>query len=178
MENISSILSAQNFSMPAGYVTDGEAEILVSVGDKITDKGELDNLILMDLGIDGMDPIRLSDVATVSYSNMAEDTYAKINGENGVILNFTKQSSYATAVVSDNVADKFKELEEEYDELEFTVLSDQGEYIHIVINSVLQNLLNLKYAHYTCCSLQPHPFFVPTELFYISIRQNNHMSKT
>jgi len=141
MENVSAILSAQNFSMPAGYVSDGEAELLVSVGDKVKDKEELENLILMDLGIDGIDPIKLNDVATVSYSNMAEDTYAKINGQNGVLLSFTKQSSYATAVVSDNIAEKFEELEAEYDELEFTMLSDQGEYIHIVINSVLQNLL-------------------------------------
>ncbi len=141
METVSAILSAQNFSMPAGYVSDGEAEILVSVGDKIKDKEELENLILMDLGLDGMDPIRLSDIATVTYSNMAKDTYAKINGENGVVLSFTKQSSYATAVVADNINTKFEELEKQYDELEFTTLSDQGEYIHIVVNSVLQNLL-------------------------------------
>lgn len=141
MNTISAILGAQNFSMPAGYVSDGEAEILVSVGDKIKDKNELENLILMDLGIDGIEPIRLSDIATVTYSDMAADTYAKINGENGVLLSFTKQSSYATAVVSDNISEKFEELENKYDELEFTMLSDQGEYIHIVINSVLQNLL-------------------------------------
>ncbi len=127
--------------MPAGYITDGEAEILVSVGDKIKDKDELENLILIDMGIDGVDPIRLSDIGTVSYANQAEDTYAKINGQNGVLLSFTKQSSYATAVVADNISDKFEQLEAEYDDLEFTMLSDQGEYIHIVINSVLQNLL-------------------------------------
>ena len=40
MNNISAILNAQNFSMPAGYITDGEAEILVSVGNKIKDKEE------------------------------------------------------------------------------------------------------------------------------------------
>ena len=141
MNTVSTILGAQNFSMPAGYVTDGEAEILVSVGDKIKDKNELENLVLMDLGIEGIEPIRLNDIATVTYSNMAADTYAKINGENGVLLSFTKQSSYATAVVSDNITEKFEELENKYDELEFTMLSDQGEYIHIVINSVLQNLL-------------------------------------
>jgi HAE1 family hydrophobic/amphiphilic exporter-1 len=92
------------------------------------------------MDIDGINPIKLSDVATVSYSNHGEETYAKVNGDNGVMLSFTKQSSYATAVVADNIADKFEALEEEYEELEFTMLSDQGEYIHIVINSVLQNL--------------------------------------
>lgn len=141
MNNISAILNAQNFSMPAGYITDGEAEILVSVGNKIKDKEELNNLVLLDMGIDGVDPIRLSDIGTVTYTNQAEDTYAKINGQNGVLLSFTKQSSYPTAEVSENITDKFSQLEKQYDELEFTMLSDQGEYINIVVDSVLQNLL-------------------------------------
>ncbi len=141
MSNVSAILGAQNFSMPAGYITDGEAELLVSVGDKIKSKEELENLILMDLDIEGIEPIRVSDIATVTYTDHAADTYAKINGENGVLLSFTKQSSYATAVVSDNIAEKFEELENKHEELEFTMLSDQGEYIRIVISSVLQNLL-------------------------------------
>ncbi|NLD20303.1 MAG: MMPL family transporter [Clostridiales bacterium] len=140
MDNVSAILNAQNFSMPAGYVTDGEAEILVSVGDKIKNKDELNNLVLFDMGIEDVDPIRLSDIGTVSYTDETSDTYAKINGENGVLLSFTKQSSYATAIVADNIQDKFAELERKYKELKFTTLSDQGEYIHIVINSVLQNL--------------------------------------
>lgn len=143
MQNISAILSAQNFSMPAGYITDGKAEVLVSVGDKIKNKDELENLILFDMGIDGVDPIRLSDVATVTYTDDDAETYAKINGNNGVLLSFTKQSSYATADVSANISDKFSQLEKEYkdDNLSFTTLYDQGDYIHIVINSVLQNLL-------------------------------------
>lgn len=143
MQNVSAILSAQNFSMPAGYITDGKAEVLVSVGDKIRDKDELEDLILFDMGIDGLDPIRLCDVATVLYTDDDAETYAKINGNNGVLLSFTKQSSYATADVSENITDKFTQLEKEYkdDGLSFTTLYDQGDYIHIVINSVLQNLL-------------------------------------
>ena len=141
MENVSSILAAQNFSMPAGYVTDGEADILVSVGNKIEDADELKNLILFDMGIDGVEPIRVKDIGTVSY--MADDsaTYAKIDGENGILLSFTKQSTYATATVADNISEKFRKLEEEHENLKFTALMDQGEYIHVVINSVFRDLL-------------------------------------
>ena len=141
MENISAILNAQNFQMPAGYVTDGKAELLVNVGDKIKDENELRNLILFDMEIDGVDPIRLYDIATVSYVADDSETYARINGENGVLLSFTKQSTYATATVSDNINDKFGELQKKYKGLHFTNLMDTGEYIHIVIASVLRNLL-------------------------------------
>lgn len=141
MDNISAILKAQNFQMPAGYVDDGKAKLLVSVGDKIKDEEELRNLILFDMGIDGVDPIRLYDVATVTYLADDSDTYAKINGDNGVLLSFTKQSTYATAEVSKNINDKFAELESENKGLKFTNLMDSGESIRIVISSVLRNLL-------------------------------------
>lgn len=141
MNNISAILQAQNFSMPAGYISDGEAELLVSVGDRIQDREELESLVLFDMGTEGEEPVRLSDIATVTYGGEGSETYAKINGNNGVLLSFTKQSSYATAEVADNIRAEFAKLEKEYDDLSFITLSDQGEYIHIVINSVLQNLL-------------------------------------
>ena len=141
MNNISAILQAQNFSMPAGYISDGEAEMLVSVGDRIQDREELESLVLFDMGTEGEEPVRLSDIATVTYGGEGSETYAKINGNNGVLLSFTKQSSYATAEVADNIRAEFAKLEKEYDDLSFITLSDQGEYIHIVINSVLQNLL-------------------------------------
>ncbi len=141
MENVSAVLNAQNFSMPAGYVTDDEATLLVSVGDKIKDESEIRNLILFDMDIEGVDPIRLYDIGSVTYIADDSDTYARIDGDNGVLLSFTKQSTYATATVSDNVQDKFRELEKKHSGLKFTTLMDQGEYIHVVIKSVLQNLL-------------------------------------
>ena len=141
MENVSSILNAQNFSMPAGYVTDNDAKVLVSVGDKIKDTDELKSLILFDLDIDGVAPIRVKDIASVSYVADDSDSYAKINGENGVLLSFTKQSNYATATVADNVSKEFEKLEKEHTGLHFSPLMDQGKYIHVVINSVAKDLL-------------------------------------
>ena len=141
MDNVSALLNAQNFSMPAGYVTDNDAKILVSVGDKIKDVDELENLILFDMDIDGVAPIRVKDIATVSYIVDDDDAYAKINGENGVLLSFTKQSTYATATVADNISEEFEKLENEHKGLKFSPLMDQGKYIHIVINSVFRDLL-------------------------------------
>ena len=141
MDNVSSILAAQNFSMPAGYVVDGDEEVLVTVGDKISGRGEMENMILFDLDIDGIDPIRVCDIGTVVPASEDDESYARINGENGVLLSFTKQSTYATATVADNLADKFESLEKKHKGLHFTTLMDQGEYIHTVIRSVLNNLL-------------------------------------
>jgi multidrug efflux pump subunit AcrB len=140
MENVSAIIMAQNLDMPAGYVQDGNSEIMVSVGDRFETIDEIRDLVILDLGIEGLDPILLSDVADVSNFNTAGETYAKINGEDGVLLTFQKQSDYATTKVAQNIQEKFEDLEGKYQGLTFTTLSDQGEYIYIVIDSVLNNL--------------------------------------
>ena len=141
LSSISAILTAQNFSMPAGYVAEDGVDYLVRVGDKIEDLDALQNLVLFDLGIDGLEPIRLSDVAEVFLTDNADSSYAKINGEDGVLLSFSKQSGYATAEASGKILAKFEELSKQYEGLHFTTLMDQGDYIHIVVNSVLDNLL-------------------------------------
>lgn len=141
MDMVSQILAAENFSMPAGYVTEDGVDYLVRVGDEFSDSQEIKDMTLFDLKIDGVGPIKLTDVADVIVTDNAEDIYAKINGNNGVILSFTKQSTYATADVSDNINKCFEELQGKYDGLHFTSLMDQGSYIYIVVNSVLQNLL-------------------------------------
>lgn len=141
MDMVSQILTAENFSMPAGYVTEDGVDYLVRVGDKFSDDKEISGMTLFDLNIDGVDPVKLSDVADVIVTDNSKDIYAKINGNNGIILSFTKQSTYATADVSNNINARFEELQQKYDGLHFTSLMDQGSYIYIVVDSVLQNLL-------------------------------------
>lgn len=141
LQNISAILTAQNFSMPAGYINEGGTRYMVSVGNEIADVDELRDIVLVDLGIEGVEPVRLSDVADVFVSDNSGDVYARIGDNDGVLVSFTKQSGYATAEVAANINEEFSALSEKYDGLSFTNLMDQGEYIHLVVNSVLENLL-------------------------------------
>ncbi|MDO4572784.1 MAG: efflux RND transporter permease subunit, partial [Clostridia bacterium] len=141
LSSVGTILGAQNFSMPAGYAVDGsEAEWLVYVGDELASVQELEALVLFDLGLDGLEPIRLSEVADIFVSDNSASTYARLNGENAVLLTFNKQSGYSTATVSDNIHDAFDELEAGYEGLRFSPLMEQGDYIDIVISSVLENI--------------------------------------
>ena len=142
LENVSNILTAQNFSMPAGYITDDENnKYMVRVGDKVDNEDELKNLVLFDTKIDGIGVVTLDDVADVFLADNSDEIYAKINGNAGVVLSFSKQSDIATSTVCENINTTLKELSEENDGLSFTNLYSQGDYISIVINSVLQNLL-------------------------------------
>lgn len=142
ISNVSNILTAQNFSMPAGYVRDDEnIKYLVRVGDKIDGDKEMQSLALFDTGIDGIGVVKLSDVADVFIADDSDEVFTKINGNSGVVFSFSKQSDAATATVSENIAKKLNSLTQENEGLHFTTLMDQGDYIDIIINSVLQNLL-------------------------------------
>lgn len=142
ISNVSNILTTQNFSMPAGYVSDDEnIKYLVRVGDKIDGDKEMQSLALFDTGIDGIGVVKLSDVADVFIADNSDEVFTKINGNSGVVFSFSKQSDAATATVSENIAKKLNSLTQENEGLHFTTLMDQGDYIDIIINSVLQNLL-------------------------------------
>lgn len=141
MEMVAGILTAQNFTMPAGYITEDDVQTLVKIGDKIDSINELENLLLFDTGISGVGRIYLKDVADINVLDNADEMYAKLNGEQGILLSFTKQSTYSTAVVSENIQEKFEQISEEYEGVYFTALMDQGDYIYVVVNSVLENLV-------------------------------------
>ena len=140
MDMVSQILTAQNFAMPAGYVEDKDIKYMVSVGEEIKELEKLENLLLFDLGMEGVDPIYLKDVAVVTLTDNSAETYAKLDGLDGVVLSFEKQSTYATAEATSNITARFRELEQEYPGLKFVSLMDQGDYIYLVVESILKNL--------------------------------------
>ena len=142
ISTVSGLLTAQNFSMPAGYIDDDSGvSYMVSVGQKFENSTELENMVLFDLGLEGIDPITLGDVATVVVTDDSDQLYTKLNGENGILLSFTKQSNYATAEVSNNITARFETLEAQYEGLTFVPLMDQGDYIYLIVETILSSLL-------------------------------------
>ena len=141
IEMVSGILTAQNFSMPAGYITEGGTKYLVRVGDKLADEKEMKELLLFDMKMDGVDPIYLKDVADIFTKDNSDEIYAKINGNDGVMLSFTKSSQTAVATVCDNIKKKLDDIKETNSNFNYTILMDQGKYIRLVVGNVLQNLI-------------------------------------
>lgn len=138
-EMIQTVLTAQNFNMPAGYVKEDGIDYLIRVGDKFDSIEDLKNLVLVDM--EGITPIKLSDIADVEQTDNAADTYAKLNKENGILLQVQKQTGYSTGDVTDRILDRFEQIQKENKDIKVVVLMNQGVYIDMVIGSVLQNLV-------------------------------------
>ena len=141
VEAIEGLLAAQNFSMPAGYVTEEGIDYMVRVGDKPATVEELQAMPLLDLHMDGVPVITLGDVADVFYTDNSHEIYANVDGSAGIMLTIQKQTGYSTGEVSDLLADRFGELMEMNPDLTLITLMDQGIYIDLVMDSILSNIL-------------------------------------
>ncbi len=141
VDMISNLLTAQNFNMPAGYAAEGTKEYLVRIGDAVDSLEELEDLVLLDMGMDSVGIIRLGDVADVAMVDNADETYAVVNGNPGIMLSMEKQTGYSTGEVTDRLLDKFDALEESTDGLHLSVLMNQGVYIDMIVKSVMENMI-------------------------------------
>ena len=141
MDMVKNILTAQNFAMPAGYLEEDGISYMVSVGQEITDLTKIQNLLLFDMHMEGIDPVYLTDVAEVFLSDNRAESYAKLDQKDSIVLTFEKQSTYATADTTNNILERFEELEAEYPGLRFVSLMNQGDYIYLIVDTILNSLL-------------------------------------
>ena len=143
LQTVGGILGAQNMSMPAGYVYDvSENQYLVRVGDKFASLDELKTMKLFHVGSDSVEDVRLMDVATVEITDNSADTFTKFNGKDGILLSIEKQSTFSTTDVSKSVAARNAELTGADSALSIIDLFNQGDYITIIVDSVLNNLVS------------------------------------
>ena len=139
IQTLATLIYAQNFSMPAGYVQDKLGESwLLKVGEEYNSVADIKGALL--LHVEGYGDVRLSDVADVEIIDNAADSYTRLNGEQAAVLKIFKSSSSSAGVVSSNCLSAFSELEAQYDGLHIVTLSNQGNYITIVIKSILTSM--------------------------------------
>lgn len=141
VEMLGNLLVAQNFSMPAGYVGEKDEQYMVRVGDKIPSVEDLADVVLIDMGLDGIEPICLADVADIEMVDNSAESYSKVDGNPAIMLSIEKQTGYSTGDVTGRVKDKFAALEENDENLHMAILMNQGVYIDIIVQSVLENMI-------------------------------------
>lgn len=137
---LSKLIYAQNFSMPAGYVDDEQDHSwLLRVGEEYGSSEDIAGALLAD--IDGVGPVRLADIADITLIDNALDSYARLNGEDGIMLCVYKGSTAGTNAVSRGCQRAMEELQQRDGALRLVRLVDQGKYIAIIINSILNSML-------------------------------------
>ena len=137
---LAQLIYAQNFSMPAGYIDDRDSNAwLLRVGDEYGNADEIAQILLIDSHELGT--VRLSDVADITVIDNADESYASLNGSDGVILCIYKSPTAGTNGVSRTCRAAFAELEERYENTHLVPMMDQGVYITLIIKDILSSIL-------------------------------------
>lgn len=139
-EMLGKVLIAQNLSLPAGSaISEDGSSLVVRVGDTVESLDELRSLVIMD--IPGFGKIRLEDVTEVIATDNTSKIYSRVNDQYAIMLSIQKQPGYSTTDVTNRIRQKAHELSEAYKGLAFDILMDQGDYVNMMIDTVLDNLL-------------------------------------
>lgn len=140
INTLAQLIYAQNFSMPAGYLDDAQDNSwLLKVGNNFESIEELSQVVLT--YIEDIGDVRLCDVADIVQIDNADASYAKLDGQDAIILSIFKGSTAGTNEVSKNVRAAIEDLENNYPGLSVMVMMDQGDYITLIIRGVLQSMI-------------------------------------
>jgi len=149
VDMVKNMLTFQNISAPAGMIDDNGETFTVRVGDRFQSVEEVSSLLLFDPAAFfpdielGLEPVRLSDVADIFVTDNSGENYTRVNGSPAVMITMQKQTEFSTSDLTREIRAMMERLTARFSEhdLEFAVMMDQGHYIDIIIDSVLNNLL-------------------------------------
>lgn len=140
LDALTGLIYAQNFEMPAGYVDDKlDNSWLVKVGQNYEEVSELKDIVLTN--IHNVGDVKLGDVADITVIDNSMDSYVRLGDKPSVILSIFKSSTAGTNDVSKVVKATSDELMERFPGLEVVKLVDMGDYINIIVRSVLQSMI-------------------------------------
>ena len=140
LDTLSALIYAQNFEMPAGYVDDKlDNSWLVKVGQNYEEVSELEDIVLTNIHKVG--DVKLGDVADITVIDNSDDSYVRMGKDKAVILSIFKSSTTGTNDLSKTIEKASGELTERYPGLHIAKLADMGDYIDLIVKSVLQSMI-------------------------------------
>jgi len=130
---VAGILAQENVNRPGGALVQGGAELQVRTVNEFQTVQEIENLPIM---TPRGTVIRLSDVARVVDGFREVTSYSVINGQQGVTLSITQQSTANTVEVGQRIHAELEQLQRAFPQLTFTVISDTSQFIVDALNNV------------------------------------------
>lgn len=135
---LAQILAAENLLYPGGDLHNGSKDLTVTTNAKLHSVEEVRNL-LIPLPTGGT--VRLGEIAQVELEDKAADTVAKMDGQNGVLLQVSKQSGTNENAAAKAVAARMEELAAENPSIHYSAPYLASDYISLSVQSALENIV-------------------------------------
>jgi HAE1 family hydrophobic/amphiphilic exporter-1 len=133
-ETLGEILATSNINRPGGSLESIENRYLVRT---LNEFDSLDEIRELPVNPPGTPPVRLADVATVTWGAKEREEITRVDGRESVEIAVYKEGDANTVAVAEAVAEALEWLGEELPEgMELTVLFDQSRFIRQSIDEV------------------------------------------
>jgi HAE1 family hydrophobic/amphiphilic exporter-1 len=138
-EQVGQVLAASNINRPGGSLESLDSQYLVRTLNEFDSLAEIREIPINPAG---MAPVRLADVATVTWGAKQREEITRVNGTESVEIAIYKEGDANTVAVADQVLDALEWLPEALPPgMELTVLFDQSRFIRQSISEVRSALL-------------------------------------
>ena len=138
MFQVSSALRDNNVTLPAGLLFDGGQAVIAKTTHTLESVEELEGLVV---GANGSGPVRLSDVAEVSFGTGAPSSISRTNGKPGLFISVTKEPEANTVDVTGGVTEFIDSVQGIPADIDIIVVTDQGPDIQDQIDNLLREAL-------------------------------------
>ncbi len=141
-EKITQMIQANNLTYPGGVITQDNKELNLRVMGKVN---SIDTLRQLPLSMipDGntVKVLTLADVAKVEMVKKDINSIARTNGQESLMVSIQKEGTANTVEVTKEVGVVIDSFKQDYNNMNFTVSSDQGEIIGQSVGNVSSALL-------------------------------------
>ncbi len=138
MSGISQTIAAMDFTVPVGSISQGTQDISISSSADISGVVQIQNVpVTTAKG----QVIPLSEIATVSESQMSGSGISRTNGQEDITVAVTKKKSYGTVDVTRSVERLLDRLQAENDTVEISVTYNASDAIISSLSSVAKTLV-------------------------------------
>ncbi|WP_022792555.1 efflux RND transporter permease subunit [Marinococcus halotolerans] len=139
--DVTNAVQANNITQPGGTITSGERTLTTRTVNELNGVEDLQEVAV---GQDESgDTVTVGDVGEVERTTEEQTAYTEVNQEPGIQMTVLKESGANTAQVSTDFNETLDDLleEDQYNDLDTTIIYDEGDYVQQSINSVALALI-------------------------------------
>ncbi|MEH7086451.1 efflux RND transporter permease subunit [Neobacillus drentensis] len=110
-DNVKQTFLAHHFSFPAGQVNVDDKTLNVQADFKLESVGDVEDIQILSQGPTGIQKVKMTEIADVSYSNKKETVYTRLNEKPAVLVEMKAQAGSNTVEVVGQAKEKLDELD-------------------------------------------------------------------
>lgn len=133
VSDIVDVLRQAPLDVPAGSFRSGDQQLLVRADAAVTEEDDIASLLIRD-------DIRLRDVARVAFTPADASNIVRVDGQRVIGIGVMRQAGSNTIEISDGVDRAMAQLNERFDDIELSKISDDAWFIRGAVREVIITL--------------------------------------